>query len=325
MPIGTELRTLKSNIKEAEKKKDKLIEAARSRISEDEARDLILERLKRLLSQQYDNLLQTIARVNRVAKGKQRGYIVDYIGLANHLKEALSIYGGDDQGDIDDSLQDITVELPVLDDRYRRLLNLFKEGGVKDIEGFVKQVIRDAKQSYQILEAAIVMMGDLKRRANFEVYLKQFMQSMDIILPRVEAHPYLIPVKRFGYFCLLSENGELQNPDAAFKAFYKAKGQTKIANRVSHYADRMGVAPSGVRILELQNRWASCTPEGRLNFHWKCMMAPPTVIDYIVVHELAHLQYLNHTKAFWDQVDKVLPDYRDRKEWLRVNGAGMDL
>lgn len=128
-----------------------------------------------------------------------------------------------------------------------------------------------------------------------------------------------------GYFCLLSDNGELQNPDAAFKAFYKAKGQTKIADRVSHYADRMGVVPSGVRILELQNRWASCTPEGRLNFHWKCMMAPPTVIDYIVVHELAHLQYLNHTKAFWDQVDKVLPDYRDRKEWLRLNGAGMDL
>ena len=147
----------------------------------------------------YHNLLQTIARVNRVAKGKQRGYIVDYIGLANHLKEALSIYGGDDQKDIEKSLLDITVELPVLEDRYRRLLNLFKEAGVKDIEGFVKQVITDSKESYQILESAIVLMKDLRQRASFEVYLKQFMQSMDIILPRVEAHPYLIPVKRFGY------------------------------------------------------------------------------------------------------------------------------
>jgi type I restriction enzyme R subunit len=70
---------------------------------------------------------------------------------------------------------------------------------VKDIEGFVKQVITDPKESYQILEAAIMLMQDLRQRANFEVYLKQFMQSMDIILPRVEAHPYLIPVKRFGY------------------------------------------------------------------------------------------------------------------------------
>jgi len=147
----------------------------------------------------YHNLLQTIARVNRVAKGKQRGYIVDYIGLTHHLKEALSIYGGDDQKDLEDSFTDITVELPVLEDRYRRLLNLFEDGGVTTIEKFVNQSTSDAKESYQILEAAIVLMKDLKQRSNFEVFLKQFMQSMDIILPRVEAHPYLIPVKRFGY------------------------------------------------------------------------------------------------------------------------------
>jgi predicted metal-dependent hydrolase len=55
------------------------------------------------------------------------------------------------------------------------------------------------------------------------------------------------------------------------------------------------------------------------------MMAPPTVLDYIVVHELAHLVHPDHTKAFWNEVDKVMPDYGERKEWLRVNGAGMDL
>ena len=55
------------------------------------------------------------------------------------------------------------------------------------------------------------------------------------------------------------------------------------------------------------------------------MMAPPTVLDYIVVHELAHLRYPNHTKAFWNEVDKVMQDYGERKEWLRVNGAGMGL
>jgi predicted metal-dependent hydrolase len=80
-----------------------------------------------------------------------------------------------------------------------------------------------------------------------------------------------------------------------------------------------------VRIIDLKNRWASCSPGGSLNFHWKCMMSPPTVLDYIVVHELAHLRYPNHTKAFWNEVDKVMPDYGERKEWLRINGAGMDL
>ncbi len=56
-----------------------------------------------------------------------------------------------------------------------------------------------------------------------------------------------------------------------------------------------------------------------------CMMAPLTILDYIVVHELAHLLYPNHTATFWNQVDKVMPDFQERKEWLRDNGAGMDL
>jgi predicted metal-dependent hydrolase len=55
------------------------------------------------------------------------------------------------------------------------------------------------------------------------------------------------------------------------------------------------------------------------------MMAPPTILDYIVVHELGHLIHPNHSEAFWNEVDKVMPDFRDRKEWLRVHGAGMDL
>ncbi|RLE35589.1 MAG: M48 family peptidase, partial [Acidobacteria bacterium] len=58
---------------------------------------------------------------------------------------------------------------------------------------------------------------------------------------------------------------------------------------------------------------------------WKCMMAPQTIIDYIVVHELCHLHYPDHTDAYWNEVDKVMPGYRERKEWLRKNGAGLDV
>jgi len=145
------------------------------------------------------NLLQTIARVNRVAKGKSRGYIIDYIGLSNHLKEALSIYAASDQKDIEESLQDISVELPVLESRYRRLINLFKDAGVARIEDFVEQRISETTEEFDVLEAAIEKMEDIKLRANFEVYLKKFMQSMDIILPNAAANPFKIPVKRFGY------------------------------------------------------------------------------------------------------------------------------
>lgn len=147
----------------------------------------------------HHNLLQTIARVNRVAKGKTRGYIVDYIGLTDHLKEALSIYAADDQQDLKDGLKDITSEIPVLEARYRRLLQLFQDQGVADIEPWVKQEITDPQRTYDILEQAIEGMKDLKQRANFEVYLTKFLQSMDIILPNAAANPYKIPAKRFGY------------------------------------------------------------------------------------------------------------------------------
>ncbi len=117
------------------------------------------------------NLLQTIARVNRIAKGKTRGYIIDYIGLTDHLKEALSIYAAEDQKDLEESLKDIASELPVLDARYRRLIQLFKDQGVTDIQGFAEQTITDPKKTYEILEQAVDAMKDLKLRANFEVFL----------------------------------------------------------------------------------------------------------------------------------------------------------
>ena len=72
-------------------------------------------------------------------------------------------------------------------------------------------------------------------------------------------------------------------------------------------------------------RWASSGKSGIMNFHWKSMMAPPRIIDYITVHELCHLHHRDHSDAFWNEVDKVMPDYRERKEWLRKHGAGLDL
>ena len=128
-----------------------------------------------------------------------------------------------------------------------------------------------------------------------------------------------------GYLCLRVNNGSGLAAEAAFREFYREKGKQRIPERVAYYGDRMGVQPKAVKIIDLKNRWASCSPGGNVNFHWKCMMAPPTVLDYIIVHELAHLIHANHTVAFWNEVDKVMPDYGERKEWLRVHGAGMAL
>jgi predicted metal-dependent hydrolase len=130
---------------------------------------------------------------------------------------------------------------------------------------------------------------------------------------------------RDGYFCLGVTNSSLPDADVAFKEFYREKGAARIPPRVAYFKAKMDVDPRSIKVIDLKHRWASCTPGGNLNFHWKCMMAPLTILDYIVVHELAHLIHPNHTAAFWNELDKVLPDFQERKEWLRDNGAGMDL
>ena len=131
-----------------------------------------------------------------------------------------------------------------------------------------------------------------------------------------------------GRFCLSREVIELGGPEAAreaFEQFYTDKGQERFEERVAFYAPRVGVKFARVRVRNMGYRWASCGRNGVLNFHWKCMMAPPRVIDYIAVHELCHFHYRNHTDAFWNEVDKVLPDWCERKEWLRKRGAALDI
>ena len=131
-----------------------------------------------------------------------------------------------------------------------------------------------------------------------------------------------------GRFCLLRNSVERSGQKEAyevFKAFYQSKGLPRLRKRVAHFAAKVGVAAGTVEVRDLGYRWATCKKNGDLHFHWKCLMAPLSIIDYIVVHELCHLHHRDHSDAFWNEVDKVLPDYRERKEWLRIRGAELDL
>lgn len=121
------------------------------------------------------------------------------------------------------------------------------------------------------------------------------------------------------------KRSKASNGKEVFKSFYKEKGLSRIIERINIYKSMMGVEPQNIRIMELKNRWASCTDEGNLNFNWKCIMAPLSIIDYIVVHELAHLIYKDHGTEFWNMVDKIISDYENRKNWLRDNGAGLNI
>lgn len=131
-----------------------------------------------------------------------------------------------------------------------------------------------------------------------------------------------------GRFCLLrsvvTDHGT-DGASKAFAAFYTDKGQPRLARRVAYFARKVGVAAGRVEVKDLGYRWASCLKDGDVHFHWKCLMAPLTIIDYIVVHELCHMRHRDHSSAFWNEVDKVLPDYQRRKEWLRVRGVELDV
>lgn len=111
----------------------------------------------------------------------------------------------------------------------------------------------------------------------------------------------------------------------SFRDFYISKGQERLTRRATYFAPKVDVEVYEVAVKELGYRWASCGTKGTLRFHWKCMLAPPKIIDYIVVHELCHLHHRDHTQAFWNEVDKVMPDFHERKFWLRENGASLDL
>jgi len=151
-------------------------------------------------------LLQAIARTNRVKKGKQRGYVVDYVGLTHRLTEALTLYAAtDEQQELASGLKNITSEVPVLQERYQRLLQLFAEHKVVGVRDFVEGRLASVEDEAAVVHAAVKLLKDEKRRADFDVYLKKFLSSLDIILPHAAGQPYRVPAKRFGYILRLAK------------------------------------------------------------------------------------------------------------------------
>ena len=109
-------------------------------------------------------------------------------------------------------------------------------------------------------------------------------------------------------------------PSEAQLTAWRAAALEYIPARVAHYAAVMGVAPTAVKINAAQKRFGSCSSKGSLNFSCRLMAYPPEAIDYVVVHELAHLSHMNHSAAFYARVAEVLPDYKQRAVLLKNRG-----
>ena len=106
----------------------------------------------------------------------------------------------------------------------------------------------------------------------------------------------------------------------AVQEWFHAAAMAQLPARVDHFAARVGAVPAAIKVRRYKARWGSCSSRGELSFNWLIMAAPAVIRDYVVVHELCHLLHLNHSALFWAAVERMMPDYRQHRQWLRVNG-----
>ena len=126
------------------------------------------------------------------------------------------------------------------------------------------------------------------------------------------------PIELNGQFYL--DQSVLPQAQLFFTNWYKEQAFKVLSERVSWYATNFGIPFHEVKITSAQTRWGSCSVKGILSFPWRLVMAPIPVMDYVVVHELVHLVEKNHGKAYWAKVRAIMPDYKQKIEWLDING-----
>ena len=101
----------------------------------------------------------------------------------------------------------------------------------------------------------------------------------------------------------------------------KKEARELLTAKTAFFAEKMGVTYENITIRDQKTRWGSCSSKGNLNFNWRLILMPEPVLDYVVVHELAHRKEMNHSKRFYQVVEAAMPDYRQHQLWLRKNGG----
>lgn len=161
----------------------------------------------------------------------------------------------------------------------------------------------------------------------------EFLSGIKRELPEIFANPvhYNAPavnsfdLKEFQLSLDFSRDGgsrAAKSPAVAVNAARKKAGDV-ICGRVRHWSGVMGVEYGSVRVKNQKSLWGSCSGKKNLNFNWRLALMPPEILDYVVIHELAHVAEMNHSGRFWTRVSLWCPDYRERREWLRKFSSEM--
>lgn len=142
-------------------------------------------------------------------------------------------------------------------------------------------------------------------------------------LKRVGQDAQDVPLKLHAGRFLLREDA-LPEARAHFIHWYTQRASEWLAKKVREHAGRMQADPAGVKVQDLGYRWGSCGKGRRVYFHWKTILLPRHIAEYVVVHELVHLHEPHHTPAFWRTLERAMPDYERRKQWLAEHGIEVE-
>lgn len=126
-------------------------------------------------------------------------------------------------------------------------------------------------------------------------------------------------------FYVVAPSKDMETIEKAMEQWYRIKTKEKIEERIKYYQRFFNIAPTAIKVKEQKKRWGSCTSKNELLYNWRCVMAKSTALDYIIVHEMCHMYNKNHSKEFWELLNSVMPDYENRKNWLKNYGVKMDL
>lgn len=150
-------------------------------------------------------------------------------------------------------------------------------------------------------------------------------------VPRVKAYEgdeeaFLYLGKEYALHELIGDRqADAEELKLALKKFYTASLKKIIAERIKPYQTQLRVKPKSVEIVESRTKWGSCSFDGKLTFNYRLAMAPPEVIDYVIIHELCHLLHLNHDRSFWRRLGSIMPDYKEKEAYLARQGQFMTL
>lgn len=123
----------------------------------------------------------------------------------------------------------------------------------------------------------------------------------------------------------LDDNEKEKHIREKLREWYKHEAFKVFKERTRFYSEILRLYPNNIRVKEQKSLWGSCSSKNNINFNWKLIMAPEAVLDYIVVHELCHLKHRDHSKNFWNLVEKIIPDYKEKRKWLKENGRSLNL